>query len=344
MNAQNEILSPQPLLDANGLLANPGWCRHNIYEYNRENISRSIMRLKEWDFYQISNGRIMIQLNIFNISLATAVTFGFVDLHTGRKFDCMTVQLLTPNKNRLNLNSDKPNTTVYSHGKTSIRFETDKNSIKLHFEGVCKGKRVGADFNCFKFPDHESITIATPFKKPGCFFYTNKINCMNTEGRVTYGDETFDFSKEDTFTVLDWGRGVWPYANMWYWANGSCFLNGKIFGFELTWGFGDTSNATETALFYDGKCHKISAVDLVKDPEEGGKWMEPWHFKSEDGRLDLTMTPFYDNYSNLMPLNVFGMKTHQVHGLWNGIVALDSGEILEIKDMYAFCEKVYNKW
>lgn len=43
------------------------------------------MRLKEWDYYQISDGNIMIQLNFFNISLATCATFGLVNLKTGRK-------------------------------------------------------------------------------------------------------------------------------------------------------------------------------------------------------------------------------------------------------------------
>ena len=131
---------------------------------------------------------------------------------------------------------------------------------------------------------------------------------------------------------------------MWYWANGSTKINNKLFGFELTWGFGDTASATETALFYDGVCHKISDVRLEKDPEFNSSWMKPWHFISSDGRLDLTMTPFYDNYTDLMPLNLFGMNTHQVHGMFNGSVILDDGTELEIKDMYAFCEKVYNKW
>ena len=58
----------------------------------------------------------------------------------------------------------------------------------------------------------------------------------------------------------------------------------------------------------------------------------------------MTMTPFYDNCNEMMPLNLVGMNTHQVHGLWNGTVTLDDGTKLEIKDMYAFCEKVYNKW
>lgn len=341
---QNEITKRQKLLDENGNLANPGWCRRNLYDYNIENRSVSTMRLKEWDFYQISNGEIMIQLNIFNISLATALTFGFVDLKTGRKFDTMALELLTPCKNRLNPNGDCKNYFEYSKGKTKAVFGVTEDCHHLKFEGYAKGQKIEAEFFCKRMPNHESITIATPFEKQGHFFYTNKINCLNTYGSLKYSSEIWNFSKDDTFTVLDWGRGIWPHSNMWYWANGSTFINDKIFGFELTWGFGNTEKATETALFYDGICHKISGVHLEKDPEIGAKWMEPWHFISDDGRLDLVMTPFYDNVTNMMPFHLVGMNTHQVHGLWSGTVVLDDGTKLEIKDMYAFCEKVYNKW
>lgn len=344
MGIQNEIKKPQPLLNKDGSLQNPGWCRHNLYEYNREFIGAPIMRLKEWDFYQVSNGRQMVQINFFNISLASSATFGFVDLKTGRKFDTMALELCTPHKNRMNRNGDSPNSFTYTKGGTTISFDMREESGTIRFTGKCKGKPLEAKFDFTRLKNHESITIATPFEQKGRFFYTNKINCLNTEGFVQFGDERFEFSKEDSFTVLDWGRGVWPHSNMWYWANGSTFLNGKRFGFELTWGFGNTDNATETALFYDGVCHKIGEVYLENDPEVGGAWMKPWHFKDKEGRLDLVMTPFFDNYSNMMPLNLVGMNTHQVHGLWNGSVTLDDGTVLEIKDMYAFCEKVYNKW
>ena len=54
-----------------GNLARPGYCKHNLFRYNSEMIKReNTMRLKEWDYYQISDGNIMIQLNFFNISLA----------------------------------------------------------------------------------------------------------------------------------------------------------------------------------------------------------------------------------------------------------------------------------
>ena len=65
---------------------------------------------------------------------------------------------------------------------------------------------------------------------------------------------------------------------------------------------------------------------------------------SEDGRFNLTMTPFYDYHTDLNVLDLARMHAHQVHGKWNGNVILDDGTKLEIKDMYAFCEYVENKW
>ena len=71
--------------------------------------------------------------------------------------------------------------------------------------------------------------------------------------------------------------------------------------------------------------------------------MQPWRFLSEDGRFNLTMQPFYDHHSDL---NVLAMRmhSHQVHGLWSGTVTLDDGQVLEIRDLYAFCEYVENRW
>ena len=134
---------------------------------------------------------------------------------------------------------------------------------------------------------------------------------------------------------------------VWYWGNGSKYITGPdgekhLFGFEITWAIGNESNATETCLFYDGKAHKFGAVDVETFPKPD-KFMQPWKFVSEDGRFNLTMVPTFDHHSD-MNVGVARMHTHQVHGLWSGDVTLDDGTKLEIKDMYAFCEYVENKW
>ena len=83
-------------------------------------------------------------------------------------------------------------------------------------------------------------------------------------------------------------------------------------------------------------------MDVEQFPKPD-KWMEPWHFVSEDGRPDLTMVPFYDHHTDLN-IGVMRMHGHQVHGLWSGKAVLDDGTELEIRDMYAFCEYVEDRW
>ncbi|MDE5600958.1 MAG: DUF2804 domain-containing protein [Clostridia bacterium] len=352
---QIEYTAPTRLLDDKGnLLVKGGWARHNVFEYDRTK-ARPQMRGKEWDFYQVCNGKYMVQISMANISIGGYASANLVDISGKNKKVITSMALWLGGKNKVVMpeNCDCPNVCEYKKGKFLFRATTEKTSRILEFKGPCKDGFVDAKFQMDLFDDHQNITIVTPFKKkdkykPTRFFMTMKQNCMPCEGTFKYGDKVVTFEKKDTFCVLDWGRGVWPYKNVWYWGNGAQYIkdaegNDHIFGFEITWGIGDESNATETCLFYDGVAHKIGSVDVEVFPKPD-KYMKPWHFVSEDGRFDLTMTPFFDHHSDMNGLNIVRMHSHQVHGLWNGTVVLDDGTKLDIKDMYAFCEYVENKW
>lgn len=54
------------------------------------------------------------------------------------------------------------------------------------------------------------MVICTPFDKPGCFYFNQKINCMRARGQVRLGEKTYVFDPADSFGVLDWGRGCGP--------------------------------------------------------------------------------------------------------------------------------------
>ena len=58
---QTEYTEKTPLLDAEGNLLAKGWARHNVFDYERS-FSKPNKRKKEWDFYQISDGRYMVQI------------------------------------------------------------------------------------------------------------------------------------------------------------------------------------------------------------------------------------------------------------------------------------------
>lgn len=347
-SVQREYTESTPLLAADGTLQAAGWARRNVFEYDADKVKSGIMSRKEWDFYQISDGKCVLQLNFADIKIAGYVSAKFVDLRSGEVvFDAMQLYVLGSKKHPHPPKGDVPNRIKDRIGKAEFDFNTGETERSLRFKGPHKDKEIECSIRMDIAPGLENITTVLPFPEDKTrYFMTTKQNCMPCEGTVRYGDFSYTFDLAESFAVLDWGRVNTMHKMVWYWGSGSAWLPDEkgekhLFGFEITWAIGSESAATETCLFYDGKAHKFGAVDVEKFPKD--RYMEPWHIVSEDGRFDLTMQPFFDHHSD-MNVGIARMHSHQVHGLWSGSAVLDDGRRLEIKDMYAFCEYVENRW
>ncbi len=353
---QTEYTEPVKLFADDGTLLTPGWARHNVFDYEREK-ARPSWRRKEWDMFQISNGKMMVQMTFANISIggfaSCSITDFFNKQHDGKNKTGQIVEAMAlfvgGKKYMLPKCGDVPNVLEHTVGKTTMRVVTQKDKRIMYFKGMAQGKEVEANFVMDIMDGLENITTVLPFAgKPTRYFMTTKQNSMPCEGTFRWGDQEWSFSKSDTFAFMDWGRVNTPYQMVWYWGNGNQYVTTQdgekhLFGFEITWGIGDEQNATETAIFWDGKVHKFGPVDVETFPKPDG-FMKPWHFISQDGRFDFTMTPFYDHHADTNVLNLLRMHCHQAHGIWNGTAILDDGTKVEVKDMYAFCEYCENKW
>jgi len=190
------------------------------------------------------------------------------------------------------------------------------------------------------------MVIATPFPNaPKAFYYNQKIIGMRASGTVKVGEAEYQFDPKDSFGLLDWGRGVWTYSNTWYWGAGHGEVDGHVVGFNIGYGFGDTSAASENMIFVDGKAHKFEKV-YFNIPQTGdGKddFMSPWTFTSSDGRFEMDFQPVLDRASRTS-VAVIESDQHQVFGKFNGRMILDDGSVLELKDFLGFAEKVKNRW
>ncbi|MBR0230485.1 MAG: DUF2804 domain-containing protein, partial [Erysipelotrichaceae bacterium] len=164
-------------------------------------------------------------------------------------------------------------------------------------------------------------------------------------GYVQIGGDRYEFDSKDSFATLDWGRGIWTYENTWYWSSLNTEINGKPFGFNLGYGFGDTSAASENMLFYDGKAHKLEQVTFEIPKGLGGKdqYIGEWTFTSSDNRVNLIFTPVI-NRKAITNLGVILSDQNQVFGRFNGTCILDDGTVVELKDVMGFAEIVHNKW
>ena len=131
--------------------------------------------------------------------------------------------------------------------------------------------------------------------------------------------------------MLDWGRGVWTCRGTWYWGSASGMVDGVPFGLNIGYGFGDTSAATENALFYGGKLHKLSQVTFHIPRKNGrGALPGPWTFDSDDRRFRMKFRPILDRAA-CPSAGVVRSGQHQVFGSFTGTAVLDDGTAVRLK-------------
>jgi len=332
---QKQFMQPGPVLTKKGS-PNPGYSTKSILSYQRKAIKASPFRIKEWDFYQVTDGTMCLQFTIGHAAYAGQVGVMFFDFAKKEKLAEKGTFLVLPfGSLHLPEDAEKDHVISYSKKTGEMCFEAKGNTRHLY----CKWADFEADIILTR-QNSNSLVINVPFdESQKAFYYNHKINCMLAEGTVKYSGKQYHFSPKDSFGLLDWGRGVWPFHNEWYWSNGTGYIGDKIFGFNLGCGFGNTGNATENILFYGDTVHKLGEVKF----ELGSDYMKPWHLHDLEGRLDLTLTPLYDRTTQTKLLWVDNC-CHQMFGEFTGKVVLDNGTELNIEKLISFAEHAINNW
>ncbi len=354
----HEIKAPQRLLDEKGNIREPGWARRPFWDYSRKDIKAPSFRIKEWDYYIVIHDGKQDGTESFAVAF-TISDDGYVGLQSVSLLHLdesnphqhtETVLNLFP-MGKLHLPSKSSAGDVIYEDKRlqmSFRKTPGERRICCQFERFCDGKPLMADIT-LQEPDMDTMVIATPWEKDGAFYYNQKINCMRAAGKIVFDGKEYCFNPDQDFGTLDWGRGVWTYDNTWYWGNGNAIVSGHTVGFNIGYGFGDTSAASENILIVDGIAHKLEDVDfgIPNDPDPkamvGPDYYGRWNMTSSDGRFDTTFVPILDRDAK-MDFGVIVSDQHQVFGRMSGKVRLDNGEVLELKDVLCFAEKVHNKY
>ncbi len=343
---QNRITEKGALLNPDGSLRVSGYSTEMLLDYKRSAIKANKFRIKEWDYYYVGNDTHAIALTIADnsyMALISCTLFNFND----KIYETKTV--MAPfSLGKLKLPEDtSQGETVFKNKNIdmSFRVEGSKRYLKCNINNFTKGNDLIAQIELID--NHEDcMVIATPYaddKK--AFYYNNKTNCMPAMGFVQVGDVMYQFDEDNSFGVLDWGRGVWTYQNTWYWGSLSSKLkDGRRVGFNIGYGFGDTSAASENILFVDGKAHKLNNVTF-NIPTKNGKddFLSTWTFSSDDGRFEFRFEPVLDRCEKI---NLLFIKTdqHQVFGKFYGKAILDDGEVIELDGNMGFAEKVFNRY
>lgn len=341
---QHEITRAAPLLDGRGNLNEAGWARRLLPVYERARVRGGAARLKEWDYYLVMGEGFALALTIADNSYMGLDSISLLDFTNGWQVTKSPMRAFPMGRTGLPESSERGDVAVSGRGYgLCFRNDGSKRTLSAHMDDFKDGMALDAQVELTGAPE-ESMVICTPFRKQGHFYFNQKINCMRAEGVVTLGGKTRRFRPENSFGTLDWGRGVWTYHNTWYWGSASGLAGGVPFGFNIGYGFGDTSAASENMLFYAGRAHKLSRVTFHIPHKDGrDDYLSPWTFTSDDKRFEMDFVPVLDRAACTSAV-VVKSDQHQVFGRFTGRVVLDDGAALEIHDLMGFAEKVENRW
>ena len=339
---QYQITEPADLLNEEGVLKQAGWAKDLLLKYDRRKIKAPKFKIKEWDYYCIlreSYGAAFTIADNGYLGFVSATLFNFKEPKETTK----TTMTLFPLGSFNMPSTSQEGDVVFRNKDISLKFlrRQEQRVISVDIPSFTRGNSLRGSIILRQPSSLESMVIATPFpKSKHAFYYNQKINCLPAEGELSLGEQKFLFQPKDSFGVLDWGRGVWTYTNTWYWGSASGIVENESFGFNIGYGFGDTSRATENMLFYKGKAHKLEEVEFHIPPDD---YLKPWSFTSSDSRFEMTFQPIIDRHSNTNLL-ILQSNQHQVFGHFSGKAILDNGQEIRVQNLLGFAEKVYNRW
>lgn len=342
IDSRDFLLSSGELLAADGSLNQSGYAFSQVKEYSRAAIKGKKLRIKEWDYYYFGDDKYAIALTVADNSYMSLGSVSVLDFEHLRFVTKSKIGLLSRGKLKLPSTCDNGN-ILFKKGGVKIGFELTndgKRKLSCEFKNFDNKKDFACEINLDAY-DGDNITVAIPFAKRRQFYYNTKIPCLRGSGWFTCGDKRVEFN--NAFGGLDWGRGVWPYSNTWYWSSLSTEVDGTPFGFNLGYGFGKPT-ATENTLFYDGKAHKLGNVKF-EIPFTLGQldYLKAWKITDDEDRLSLTFFPMIDR-TDKMKVLCLSTDQHQVFGKFYGKVTLDDGTIVGVENKIGFAEHVRNKW
>lgn len=336
-HAEKEIQVPTSLCDNKGNL-NPeaiGYARKPIIDCN---LSGHFMRKKKWNYWCVYGEDILFSATISHLDYAAVCFVYFLEYETQRYFEKTVV---IPLGAKVKMPTQVLETLNFANSELRIHIS--------HFDGDTHlsvtspdfdGERLQAELTIHHPADDDSLNVVIPWNRQ-MFQFTAKHHILPTTGVVKIGDRRYTFNEEESYAVLDYGRGVWPREATWNWGMASQRMRGRRIGLNFGGKWTDGTGMTENAIFVDGVMTKIHEDVLFE--YDRNDFMKPWTIRSKFSEtVHLTFTPFFERVANT-DAKLIRSEVHQMIGYYNGTIKLENCS-LRISQMIGCVEEHIAKW
>ncbi|MGM0896813.1 MAG: DUF2804 domain-containing protein [Bacillota bacterium] len=337
-HVERELTERVKLCDAKGHL-NPnaiGYAKKPLIECN---LKGNFMRKKKWNYWCVFGDEIVFSATICHLDYAAICFVYFLNYETQRFYE---KTVITPYSRHLQLPESVLDASLFRNEAMTIQSIYKDGTTQLSVDiADFDGEKLQASLAISHPSDMESLNVVIPWNRQ-TFQFTAKHHALPTKGSVQIGPKHYRFEELDSFSVLDYGRGVWPREAMWNWAMASQRSLGKLIGLNFGGKWTDGTGMTENAFFVNGRMTKISEDVIFRYDAEDFK--KPWliHTKLTDD-VKLTFTPFYERISK-SDARLVKSEIHQMFGYYNGYVRYADGKKLKIHQLLGSIEEHYAKW
>jgi hypothetical protein len=335
---EREITEPVLLCDDKGLL-NPEAIGFARYPLITSNLTKNFMRKKKWNSWSVFGEEIMFSATITHLDYA-AVCFVYILNFETQRF--VERQITIPGGRKVKMSEDVLDSIKFVDDSISIQMIHLQNETHLSVSIPDFDNDVlHADLHIFHPPEDETLNVVIP-RNRNIFQFRAKHHTLPTNGFVKIGEQRFDFNADYSFSVLDFGRGIWPRHVSWNWAMASQRLGGRRIGLNFGGQWTDGTGMTENAIFVDGQMTKVHEDVLFTYDREFYK--KPWKIRTKfTDNVNLTFTPFFERVSKT-DAKLVRSEMHQLVGYFNGHVRLQDDSILHIRQMLGCSEEHIAKW
>lgn len=332
----NSITHPPlpALCDARGQL-NPqaiGWSTRPRVDYSLPGHSG---RRKRWNHWCTTTPRWMLSLTQADVDYLGYSAAYFLDLETGASVSHSQLRLLSLG---CRLPSQPLLSHEFNHPRLHLHIAEHPGRARITVSAPDIGGQplhVALDI---QRPAHlESVNLVAPLSH-NRFHATCRQLGLPTTGSVQLGDRHYECEPGQSFSAMDFGRGVWPLRS--HWTRAAFAAPGGIAG-NFGSGWTEYSGLSENALWFGGELQHLESPVTLEQPSHSP--LAPWRLYTDDDRVDLTFTPRQRHLARPR-LGFFYADTRQWFGHFNGVLRGPDGERVPVDAALGWLGSTNARW
>ncbi len=296
------------------------------------------LQLREWQAFQLTNGRYFIMAAIYNAKKMALAQFIVYDKQEKKKYRYeKTVPPFSLHIAKGLYNSHSyyrsSNFTVVAHNN----LKEERIELSAHITNFANLPPLEANFTAFHTAALvEPMVTVMPFAH-NRGMYSHKC-LMPAQGNLVLNGETIVFEKSNSAMIIDDHKGYYPYPTRYDWVTALGYTaNGSLLGFNFTHNqVLNPQTYNENCLWYNGKMHPLPPITMHRPNGVKGKWL----INDNYGWVNLTFTPVAHTSVNINLL-LLASRYEGPHGYFSGSIVLPTGERMGIDELFGMGEQFY---